>query len=165
ATEQGHAFLEMEMDRMVPTSAAVDDGPVLDLARPRDQCRNPVGVEGMGFLSVHLDRPWKRCEFRAVRGAFTCLRIARVAAARPPNHEDPDPYRCDDRNLLVQHCRHLAAIRVVGVVDEAWHVDALDLADDPEFEDGADRRIVWVAGKGLRQREFAVWPAPVGPPP
>ena len=51
------AFLEVEVDRMVPAAAAIDVGPMLDLPRLRDQFGDAVGVHGMRRPAVDLDGP------------------------------------------------------------------------------------------------------------
>src|SRR5262245_40459600 len=78
---QGDALLEMEVDRVVPTTAAVDQGPPLDLAGPRDQLGNAVGVKRMRVLTIDLDGPREHRGFRAIGGALTGLWVARVAVA------------------------------------------------------------------------------------
>src|SRR5262245_64202292 len=55
APVHGGPLLEVEMDRMIPTSAAVDIGPVFDLAGFRNQWRDAVGVHRMRRLSDDPD--------------------------------------------------------------------------------------------------------------
>ena len=69
APVHGDAFLEVQVDGMVPAAAAVDVGPVLDLARLRDQLRDAVGVEGVRGLAVDLDGPR---EYRRPPGSRAC---------------------------------------------------------------------------------------------
>src|SRR5262245_51737659 len=143
--EHGYAFFEVEVDRMVPTSAAIDIGPVLDLAWFRDQERNPVGVHGMPFLPVYPDGPRECRGFRAVRDALT-IGLARVAVARPAKFDKPRPDGvADNRNLYGQNRRHRAQVRIGRVEDNTGYINALDVADDVEFQDRADARIVRVA--------------------
>src|SRR5262245_3757166 len=115
----GDALLEVEMDRMVPTAAAVDVGPVLDLARFRDQERDPVGVHRVRGLAVDPDGPREHRGLRAVGRALTCYWVARVALAGPSELHDPGPHRRDDRDLLRQDRRHHARVWVSRPQDAA----------------------------------------------
>src|SRR5262249_58583839 len=77
------ALFEVEMDRVIPPAAAIDEGPVLDLPRLRHQQVDAVGVHRVSIAPVDLDGPREHREFRTVGRAFTRLRVARVASALP----------------------------------------------------------------------------------
>src|SRR5262245_36890990 len=79
APVHGDAFLEVQMDGVVPAVTLVDVGPVLDLSGFRDQQRYPVGVEGVRVLPVHLDGPGEGRVLRAIRRAWTGCVVPRVA--------------------------------------------------------------------------------------
>jgi hypothetical protein len=136
----GDAFLEMEMDRVIPTSAFVDVGPVLDVPRLRVYERDPVGVHGVGLTSIDDEAPRKRCAVRAIGDALT-IGPARVAVTRPAPLDDPFSHRGDDWDLLGQDVRHHAAVGVRCVEDDAWDVHALNLTDDSELQDSTDGRV------------------------
>ena len=51
------AFLEVQMDRVVPAAAAVLVGPMLDLAGLGNNHRDAVGVERVGVLAVDANGP------------------------------------------------------------------------------------------------------------
>ncbi len=44
---QGDGFLEVQMDRVIPTVASVDEGPVFDLSRFGNKIGNTVRIEGV----------------------------------------------------------------------------------------------------------------------
>src|SRR5262249_43178323 len=106
----GDTLFEVEVDRMIPASAAVDVGPVLDVSGLRVLERDPVGVHGMGGSSVDLDDPGERRLIRAVGDALT-IGLTRVSVPSSPL-DDPCPDGSDDGNLLSQGSRHHARIRV-----------------------------------------------------
>src|SRR5262245_66686144 len=60
ATVHGDAFLEVEMDGVIPTAATIDVGPVLDFASLGVDVRDAVGVHGTRLTTVHLHVPGYR---------------------------------------------------------------------------------------------------------
>src|SRR5262249_18610965 len=154
------AFLEVEVDGMVPAAAAVDVGPVLDLARLGDQLRDPVGVEGVRVLAVHLDGPREHRTLWAVRRALTRHGVARVAATGPAPSDGPRPHRRYDGDLLRQRLRHLALVVAAAAVGYGQHlprcIDALHGAHHAELHDGADARVVGNPSQRLGQRHTTV---------
>src|SRR5262245_63108635 len=93
----GDAFLEVEVDRMVPASTAVDIGPVLDVARLRVEQRDAVGVHRVRFLPVDPDGPREHRGLRAIGRALAGDGIARVALARTARFGTPSPARTGGR--------------------------------------------------------------------
>src|SRR5262249_58265136 len=104
------AFFEVEVDRMIPASAAVDVGPVLDVSGLRVLERDPVGVHGVGGSAIDLDDPWERRLIRAVGDALT-IGLTRVSVPSSPL-DDPCPDGSDHGKLLAPLSPHHAAIRV-----------------------------------------------------
>src|SRR5258708_12179034 len=94
----GDAFFEVEVDGMIPASAAVDVGPVLDVSRLRVQERDPVGVHGVGGCSIALDDPWERRLIRAFRDALTIGLPRAPVPSSPPSA--PSPPRSPPRTFL-----------------------------------------------------------------
>src|SRR5262245_22152333 len=85
AAVHGDAFLEVEVDRVIPAAAAIDVGPVLDFAGGGDDIGDAVGVHGVGFPTVHSDGPGEvEHHLRAIGRALTRDRVARVASAAAP---------------------------------------------------------------------------------
>src|SRR5262245_3162934 len=139
---------------MVPAATTIDVGPVLDLARFRDQQRDPIGVERMRRLAIDLDGPREGCRFGAIGCALTRRRIARITVAGPAEFDDPGAYRRDDRDLLGEYVWHLARVIVAATVGNGqhliWRIGARHRAHDPKLHDGTDRGIVGTAGQRLR---------------
>src|SRR5262252_6864129 len=128
------------MDRVIPVSAVIDVGPVLDVPGLGIQELDPVGVHRVLLAVVDRDDPGKRCVRRTVRGALA-IRPARVAVTIPP-YDSPRSYRRDDWDLLGQDVRDHAGIGVGGMVYDARDVHARNLTDDPELQDSTDGRIL-----------------------
>src|SRR4051812_25410720 len=158
------AFLEVKMDRVIPTAAAIDQRPVLDFARLRYQCRYPVGVERVRRLSVDLDRPGELLDIAAFRYALITGIVARVSVTGSSELDDALPDGCDDRDLRGQRLATGTPIGVTEVharirglcgVGRARVVDALEGVDDPELQDRPD---AWIAlsFQSFRYRDRAV---------
>src|SRR5262249_40866002 len=138
----GDAFLEVQVDWMVPAATAIDVGPVLDLARFRDQQRGAVGIEGVRVLAVDFYGPGKAgSDFGAIGRALAGAGIARGDVARTPELDHPGAYRIDDRDLLRQRGWHQALVEASRLVHVARHVDAVDRSDDAELQQRPDRWI------------------------
>src|SRR5262245_27573902 len=95
---------------MIPATATVDIGPMLDLARLRVQQRDPIGIHRMRGLAIDLDGPRECRGLRAIRDALP-VGLARIAVAGPAELNEPRPDWGDDINLLCQHRRDYAWIR------------------------------------------------------
>src|SRR5262245_4371954 len=52
----GDAFLEVQVDRVIPATAAIDIGPMLDIARLGDHQRDEVGVHRVRLLTIDSNR-------------------------------------------------------------------------------------------------------------
>ena len=66
APVDGDAFLEVQMDGVVPAVATIDERPVFDLAGLGNELGDAVGVERVRRLAVDLDGPGEGCKLRAV---------------------------------------------------------------------------------------------------
>src|SRR5262245_52377383 len=100
----------MQVNGVVPAAPAVDERPVLNLARLRYQLRDAVGVEGVRRATIDPNGPGERHALRAVRRALSGDRIARVAGPRATEFDRPSPDRGYDRDLFGQHRRHLTPV-------------------------------------------------------
>src|SRR5262245_18746973 len=103
----------------------------------------------MRLLPIDLDRPRERHAFRTIGGALTGHWVSRVAVARPVELDHPGPDRGNDWNLLGQSSRHLTLVLTACAIGQrqcyARYIDSLDRADDPEFHDRPNHRIVGLA--------------------
>ena len=98
---EGDAFLEVQMDRMIPAAAAIDERDVLDVARLREQQRDPVGVHDNAPLPpLTLMVQGKLLVAAAIRNA------AVEAAAAAAELDGARAGRLDERDLLGERRRH-----------------------------------------------------------
>ena len=153
----GDAFLEVEVDRVIPAAAAVNVGPVLDLAGLRVDHRHAVGVHRVGSLAVDGDGPGEaEHHFGAIGRALSRARIARVAVTFSAEFDDARAHRCDDRDLLCKGWWHHALVitttAVRGGEGAARHVYAWHRANNPELQHGTKDRVAFVTAQGVRQR-------------
>src|SRR5215471_12630546 len=133
------AFLEVQMDRVIPASAFIDVGPVLDIPRLRVLKLDPVSIHGVGLASVDSDAPGERRGVWTIGGALAGDRVARVAFAGSPPLDNPRPYRSDDRDLLGQDAQDHAGIG--GTEHDTWDIHAFKHIDDSPLQDPTYRRV------------------------
>ena len=148
---------------MVPAAAAVDIGPVFDLARFGDQKRDAIGVEGVRILAVDFDGPRKAGgHLGAIGRALAGRRIAEVARPRAAELDHARAHRGYDRDLLGQRDRHRALVERGRLVHVARYVNTVDRADNAELQQRPDGGIlVGHPGHGLAQAQRLVRFAPV----
>src|SRR5215471_2454344 len=151
-----NAFLEVQMDRVIPSAAAVDKGPVLDGSWLLVLELNAVCVHRMRLAVIDHDGPREAVLRRTIGDARAGVGLDRIAIARSAPLDRARTHRRDDRNLLRQHVRNLARVRIGCPEGDGRVIDALDLADDPELHDRANRWVVGDASQGLRQRHLSV---------
>src|SRR5262249_16382651 len=145
------AFLEVQMVRVIPSAAAVDIGPVFDGSGLLVLQLNPVGVHRMRLAVVDDDGPREAVLRRTIRYASAGVGLNRIAVAGSTPLDRARTHGRDDRNLLRQHRRNLARGRIGCPAGASGVMDALDLADDTELHDRANRRVGVDASKGLPQ--------------
>ena len=148
---------------MVPAAAAVDVGPVFDLARFRDQQRDAIGVEGMRILAVDFDGPGEvGGRLRTIRRTLPGRGVTGIACPRAPKLDHPGAHRRNDRDLLREGGRHHALVECRRLVHVARHVNAVDGADNAELHERADGGIlVGDPDHGFAQCQRLVRLAPV----
>src|SRR5215471_14851791 len=127
-----NAFLEVQMDRVIPSAAAVDKGPVLDGSWLLVLELNAVCVHRMRLAVIDHDGPREADLRRTIGDARAGVGLDRIAIARSAPLDRARTHRRDDRNLLRQHVRNLARVRIGCPEGDGRVVNALDLADDPE---------------------------------
>src|SRR5262245_20256159 len=140
----------MQVHGMVPASAAIDDRPVFNFTRPRQQHRNTIGIEGVSRPSGEFDRPGKDRLVRAVGDALA-IGPARVASPGLANLDQPLPDRSEDGDLLGQLRGYDTEVWIRGTVNVTGAVDTFDLSDHAELKDRTDRGIVGIAPQRFRQ--------------
>src|SRR5262249_39643263 len=150
------AFLEVQMNRMIPAAATVDEGPVLDGSGLLVLELDPVRVHRMPLALIDEDEPREA----VLRGTIWYTRagagLKRIAVAESTPLDHARAHGRDDGNLLRQHVRHLAQVRIGCPESHGRVIDALDLADDTELHDRAHCRGGGDASQSLLQRHLDV---------
>src|SRR5215831_11710395 len=107
-----NAFLEVQVDWVIPTAAAVDIGPVLDGSRLLVLELDAVGVHRMRLAVIDDDGPREAVLRRTIGYASASAGLDRIAVAGSTPLDCARTHGRDDRNLLRQHVRHLAQVRI-----------------------------------------------------
>src|SRR5580692_2841177 len=157
----GNTFFEVKVDRMIPAAAAIDVGPVFDVTRLRVDQRNAIGVHGVSSLAVDHHGPRESVRLVAIRDALA-VRLDGIAGTGPAPLHDALADRRDDRNLLGEHARNDARIRIGRIQGNARSVDTRHAGCDLELHDATHGWIVLGASQRLTQRNLPVGHAATG---